>query len=159
MAEDLHTAPLNGDGPAEEVETTEELQAALKKLSDLPRADGQLVTFSKQQIGLLMQLVHVPEQMDAARTYLTLLPSADFVSVDEMWAHLNAFDEAVYWGLDLWQNVRYLQALLACNRKGSHQSSRAANIMETMSHQKFTSNVSGKGHHSNAGSNPRSPLN
>lgn len=156
--EDVMNAPLNGQGTEEQVdETADELVAARKKLNELSREDGPMLSLTKKDVGLLMQLVHVPDQADAAKVYLNLLATADFISEEERWKHVNAFDESVRLGMDLWQNVRYLQSNVAINRNG-HRSSRAAMIMDTLSHQKFSSNAGAKGRTPSGANNPRSPI-
>jgi len=147
---------LNGDGDAAEVEATEESPAELaaihKKLSELKGEDGQVVSLTPQQLGILKQLLHPPDKYNNMTEILLI---CDFLSEEEADDELAAFYEAKRLGMDTQFNIDHALSRAAINRKG-HRTSRAALIMDTMSHQKYTSNTpGGKREHSG---NPRSPL-
>lgn len=142
----------NGHGDTEDLETQDELNLAYKKLSELKRGDGIITGLNKQDIGLLKQLLHTPDK-DADFTAIVLI--CDFLSDEEADKELNAFYEAKRLGMDTQFNIDHALSRVAVNRKGSHRTSRAALIMDTISHQKYTTNTPGV---KSNGNNPRSPL-
>ena len=147
----------NGNGSSGDLETTEELQLINKNLDSIMGKDGTLVRMNKQDIGLLRQLAHVPDLDDPIKVFTTMLPVADFKDDTEMLKHAKAFDEAIRLGLDLWLNVRWLLSLFAVNRNSQH-SSRAAMIMDTISHQKISGNFQNYPTGKKNNGNPRSPI-
>jgi hypothetical protein len=147
---------LNGHNgsDAADLETTEELNTAYKKLSELKGTDGVLVSLTKQDLGLLKQFVHAPDRSD---DFIRIVQICDFLDEDEANNELDAFYEAVRLGMSTEYNVAHALSRASINRKGSHQNSRVAAILDTMSHQKFTSNQpAGKG--GGGSGNSRSPL-
>jgi hypothetical protein len=151
-----HNSPLDLNSTVpdnNQDETQEELQAVHKKLSDLTREDGILVSLTKQQLSLLQQMLHSPDDGDKfTKIALTL----DFESEDERRKVVAAFYEAVRLGMNTDWNISDALSRCATNRKNSHRTSRVGFIGETLSHSKFTSNVP-RGKESGS-SNPRSPL-
>lgn len=141
----VQEAELSGDGHEEsgDLESAEELQVIEKRLKDLARPGA--VTFTKEQLSLFLQMVHVPDVPDPGEAFLRLIPMLDFKSDEERAKHMKAFDEADRLGMDLWVNIRYTLSLCAINR-GGHKSSRIGALLESFSHQTHTLNTStGKG--------------
>lgn len=160
MPEEFH---LDGNGHgdvAETVETEEEtqdqLQAARIKLDSLTRNDGVLVSLTKQDLSLLKTVIHSPEvsQMD---DFIKISLICDFLDDEEADRELNAFHEAVRYGMDTKFNIGHALSRAATNSKGRHNNSRIAMVLDSLHHQKFTSNQP-RGHNANATTNPRSPL-
>lgn len=126
----------------EETETPEELEAVHKKLSDLIRPDGQLISMSKEQLGLLKQFIHAPEsEFDS---FISMVMIMDFTSEEERQDVVNAYYEAKSLGMDTKWNMADALSRAATNRKGAHVNSRVATIGDIMSHQKQTINSGGK---------------
>ena len=150
---------LDGDGHGDaevvgtEVETPEQVQAAYKKLADLKRDDGVLVRLGKQELGLLKQMLHAPEEN--TDDFIKICMICDFLDEDEANRELDAFYEADRLGMSIKYNIAHALSRVAINRKGAHHNSRVATLGDILSHQKITSNTpSGKGNYVN----PRSPL-
>lgn len=147
----------DGQGDSEEIATEEEsqeqLQAVYKKLSDLKREDGVLVTLTKQDLSLLKTLIHAPERED---DFIRIALICDFLDEDEANRELEAFYEAQRLGMDTNYNIAHALSRAAVNRKGGHTSSRVAMLLDTMSHQKFTTNQPRQKYGNYT--NPRSPL-
>ena len=148
------TALLQETEPLEEVETQEELQSAHKKLSDLVRGDGRLISMSKEQLGLLKQFIHAPES--ETDSFISIVFLLDFVSEDERQDVVNAYYEAKALGMDTKWNMADALSRAATNRKGAHVNSRVATIGDIMSHQKQTSYTGGS--KKSGYVNPKSPL-
>ncbi len=145
----------DGEGSTTELAETEDqgtLNAAYKKLSELRGEDGVVVSLTKQELGILKQLIHAPERT-ASLTDILLI--CDFLTEEEADDELEAYYEAKRLGMDMQFNIDHALSRAAVNRKG-HRSSRAAMVMDAMSHQRFTSNVP-KGKYDKS-SNPRGPL-
>jgi hypothetical protein len=142
-----------GDAAIGDTETQAQLQAVKLKLGDLTRADSPILSFSKQELGLLHKLITAPDKSD---DFTKIVEICDFLSEDEANDELFAFYEAVRLGMDTAFNIAHALSRSSINRKGGHRSSRAAMLMDTLSHQKFTSNAPrSKG---SGNTNPRSPI-
>jgi|SRR3989304_7232906 len=148
----------NGNGHIEEEgvavvgeESQEQLESAYKKLGDLTRG-GSPLRFTRQELGLLHRMMTAPEEFREEQVFLL----CDFLDENEALDHVAAFYEAKELGMDTGFNVAFMFALAASNRKMG-RTNRIAAILDAMSHQKFTSNVSGKGKGAQY-VNPRSPL-
>jgi hypothetical protein len=146
---------LNGqkDPEGEDTETVEELQSAHKKLSNLAGVDGVLVSLTKQDLSLLKQMLHAPDSGDA---FIRIVQTCDFLDEDERSKELDAFYEAVRLGMSTDYNIAHATSCASINRKGAHQNSRVAALLDALSHTKYTSNQPKGG--TSGSSNPRSPL-
>lgn len=147
----------DGHGDAEDVgveESQETLNAAFKKLRDLKREDGVLVSLTKQDISLLKQMIHAPDTSDE---FIKIALICDFLDDEEANRELDAFYEAIRLGMDTKYNIAHALSRAAINRRGSHSSSRVAMLLDTLSHQKFTSNAP-KARGGTGGTSSRSPL-
>jgi hypothetical protein len=149
-----HGFHLNGQDGAVGTETEEELSTVHKTLQQLKGADGVLVSLTKQDLGLLKQMLHSPEAAGDDFTRIVLI--CDFLDDDEANNELDAFWEAKRLGMDTNYNVDHALSRAAINRRGAHRNSRVAALMDTMSHQKYTSNTPKGG--GGGSQNPRSPL-
>jgi hypothetical protein len=135
-----------------EEETQEQLKGVFKNLSDLAREDGTLVRMTKQQLSLLQQALHSPDDGDSFTKVALIL---DFETEEERRKVVDAYYEAKRLGMDTAWNIADALSRCATNRKNSHRTNRLGWIGETLSHQKFTSNQpAGK----KDGTNPRSPI-
>jgi hypothetical protein len=130
----------NGHDPEapESSESNEELGIIRKKLNDFKRGDAPILSFSKQQIGLLNKFVNPPEQSD---DFVRIVQICDFLDEDERNRELEAYYEAVRLGMSTSYNVAHALSCASINRKGAHRNSRVASILDALSHQKLTSNV------------------
>ena len=144
---------LGGDGDREDKgETSETLKKTFQNLDDFEGKDGVLVSMSKQQLSILKQMINAPEH---PRELTEILLICDFLSEGEADDELTAFYEAKRLGMDTQFNIDHALSRAAINRKG-HRTSRAAMVMDTMSHYKYTGNAP-KGNYERS-SSPRSPL-
>ena len=134
---------LNPDGHDEaealaETETQEELQAVKKHLDELMRGDGQVVTMTKQQLSLLHKMITPPEGDDSE--LMQVLAIADFMDDNEADDELAAYFEAKRLHMDTSWNIAHMLSRCAVNRKGA-KTNRVGQILESLSHQKFTTNM------------------
>lgn len=146
---------VGGDGhgdPDAIPETDEELQVVRKKLDQIARGDSPILSFSKQQIGLLNKFVNPPDKGD---DFIRIVQICDFLDEDEANRELEAFYEAVRLGMSTSYNVAHALSRASINRKGAHKNSRVASILDALSHQKLTSNVPRS---KDASTNARSPI-
>lgn len=151
MADEFH---LNGDkGPEALDETDPELDTALKKLNELNRPGSPIISMSKQDVTLLKQMLHAPDTGDE---FTKIVMICDFLDEDERNRELDAFWEAKRLGMDTNYNIDHALSCASINRKGAHRNSRVAALLDSLSHQKITSNMP-KGKES-SGRNPNSPL-
>ena len=144
---------LKSDGQEEaEPESQEQLNAAMLQLKNLTRADGALVQLTKQDLGLLRTILSASTEEFKEQLMWRM---ADFVDEDEALDHVAAYYEAKELGMDTGFNVAFMFALCSANRK-YNRTNLMAQIFDTLSHQKITSNAP---RYKNAGNtNPRSPL-
>jgi len=147
---------LNGQKDVEDSgdnETLEELQKSYKRLSDLKGQDGVLVSLTKQDLSLLKQMLHAP---DGGDDFIKIVQICDFIDEEERNKELDAFYEAVRLGMDTKYNIAHATSCASINRKGAHNNSRVAALLDALSHTKYTSNQPKGG--DRGSSNPRSPL-
>lgn len=143
----------NGDKGAEALEelSQEEINTHYKRLSDLKRGDGVITTFSKQQLSLMHKMLTAPEKEELNQVLLI----ADFLSDEEADDELAAYFEAKRLNMDTGWNIAHMISRCAVNRKGT-KTNRVAELLEAMSHLKYTTNMPGKKYDDR--SNSRSPL-
>jgi hypothetical protein len=150
MADEFH---LNGTDTPDAVEETEDLEVIRKNLSDLKRGDSPTLSLSKQDISLLKQLLHAPENADA---FIKIIQICDFLDEEEANRELDAFYEADRLGMNTNYNIAHALSRSSINRKGAHNTSRIGALLDTLSHQKFTTNQpKGSG---NGNKNSNSPI-
>lgn len=153
----MEEAKLGGNGnepPEALVETEDEAKEVEKTLDGLIKKSG--FSFSRQELGILKQLLHSPEA--AHDSFIDIMLILDFETEEERQKVVRAYDEAVHWGMDLNMNIRDALSRAATNRRGGHRNSRAAFIGDVMSHRTLTTNIQGKKHGYSNNSNARSPL-
>jgi hypothetical protein len=150
---DLRILENNGHGDADELEETQDqIEVAYKKLSELSRPDGSLVTFGKQELSLMQKILSTGSESYREEQMWRM---CDFVDEDEALDHVAAYYEAKELGMDTSFNVAYAFALVSANRKGS-KSNLISMLTDTLQHGKWAS--SPQGSKNKNGSNPRSPL-
>lgn len=153
MTLDETTISGNGHGSTSEIaETEEELKVIRKKMDEVARGSSPILSLSKQDIGLLKQLIHSPEKSDE---FIRIVQICDFLDEDERNRELEAYYEAVRLGMSTEYNIAHALSCASINRKGAHRNSRVAALLDALSHQKITSNTP-KGNNGN--SNAKSPL-
>lgn len=138
----------NGHDP----ESPQQLEAVFKKLNDLHRGDGSVVTMTKQELGLLQTILRSATDEYKEEIFWRMV---DFVDQDEALDHVAAFYEAKELGMDTGFNVAYVFALCSVNRKGP-RNNLSAMIMDTMQFGQHARGGTMKG--KDASKNPRSPL-
>ncbi len=141
----------NGHEEAEE-ESQEQLQEVARKLKGLTRADGSVVSMSKQELGLLQRMLQANTEEYKEQAMWRM---CDFIDENEALDHVAAFYEAKELGMDTDFNVAFMFALCSANRKIA-KTNLIAQLMDTMQHGQWARNQS-KGKNDN-GRSPRSPL-
>ncbi len=138
----------NGHAETEQLEDTvqespDQLKAAYKKLDDLRRGDGQLISMSKEHLGVIAQTLHIPGSIDEYRQILII---TEFLDDEEARDFVAAIWECKRYGMDIGPVIDEAIARCSVNRKGV-RSNRVAQLLDAFSHTKITSNVpnSGKG--------------
>ena len=151
MAEEFH---LNGNGGAAVggEDDQETINSAYKAIKDLKRNDGQLVTLTKQEMGLLHKLLQAATEEYREQAMWRMV---DFLDDDEALNHVSAYYEASELGMDTKFNVAFMFALCSVSRKGA-RNNLMAQIFDTLSHQKYTANLPKE--KSGNYVNPRSPI-
>lgn len=148
------TRTLSDDGHGEEdqiPESQEQLEGAFKKLSELTRRDGSLVTLTKQDLSLLQQMLRgVTEEYREQ----SMWRMCDFCDENEALDHVAAYYEAKDLGMDTTFNVAFMFALCSANRKG-FKNNVIAVISDTLQHGKW---VGTKQKGKDGYVSPRSPL-
>jgi hypothetical protein len=146
---------LNGHDPEGE-ETEAGLQIARKTLESLaPQGGGGLVSsLTKGDMTLLKQMLHVSS--DTSDDFIKITLICDFMDDEEANRELNAFYEAERLGMCTKYNIAHALSRAAINRKGAHQNSRVASLLDALSHQKYTSNQPRSSDSGNR--NPKSPI-
>ena len=145
----------DGDGHSElgETESQEQLDSAYKKLKDLARPDGSLVSVTKQDLSLMQWMLRAVSEEYKEQAMWRM---CDFCDEDEALDHVAAYYEAKDLGMDTSFNVAFMFALTSANRKGQ-KNNLMAQLLDAMQHGKWaTASSKGKG---DGYKNPRSPLN
>lgn len=138
-------------GAIPEEEDQEQLATAYKKLGDLTRPDGSLVSISKQDLSLLKQVLLASE----AHKQEVMWRMCDFVDEEEALDHVAAYYEALDLGMDTSFNVAFMFALVSTNRKG-YKNNLIAQLLDTLQHGKWAgTSIKGK---SNGSGSTRSPI-
>jgi len=139
------------DGHEEGEESQEQLQTAYKKLQDLAGGGTSMVTWTKQDLSLMKQILTAASEEYKEQIMWRM---CDFVDEDEALDHVAAYFEAKDLGMDTDFNVAFMFALVSANRK-TNKSNLISQILDTMQHAKWVPNFKkGQGN----GHNPRSPL-
>lgn len=149
MVTELKQATEEQEG--QETETQEQLQSAYKNLKDLAGDGASMVTFTKQDLGLMKQILTAVSEEYKEQIMWRM---CDFIDEDEALDHVAAYFEAKDLGMDTGFNVAFMFALVSANRK-TNKSNLIAQILDTMQHGKWIQPFKkggGNGH------NPRSPL-
>ena len=147
MVEELK---VDSDGHGE-VEGQEQLAGAFKRLSELSDGSASMVTFSKQDMSLMKQILTAVSEEYKEQVMWRM---CDFVDEDEALDHVAAYFEAKDLGMDTDFNVAFMFALVSANRK-TNKSNLISQILDAMQHGKWAPNLKkGQGN----GHNPRSPL-
>lgn len=140
----------NSDEPEEE--SQEQLDTAYKKLQDLTKPDGSLVTMSKQDLSLLKQILSASSEKYREQIMWRM---CDFLDEEEALDHVAAYYEAKDLGMDTDFNVAFMFALVSANRKTTH-TNLMAQLIDAVQHGKWAQNFQkGKGN----GHSRNSPLN
>jgi len=141
--EKLEVLDGDGHGDSEDIgpESQEELEAVHKKLSELARKDGQVITMAKQQLTLLKHLITPPESEKHKDLFYALM-ICDFLDDEEADNELAGFFEAERLGMDRDWNLAHMLSRVSINRKGP-KTNRPNSIIEMFMHQKLTTNYAG----------------
>lgn len=134
----------SGDGhhePEQIPETKEQLEAVKLKLSKLADPDSPAIHLTKEQLGLLKSMITAPESDDKYREALLI---ADFLDDEEADNFINAIWESKRYGMDIGPDLDWALARAAVNRN-QPRTNRVAQIMDTLSHAKFTTYSTQKG--------------
>ena len=145
---------LEGNCTELEEETQEQLEAVHKKLSDLSRGNGQLVTMTKQELSLLQKILTPGTEDD---DFINAWRSVSFKDEDEAFDHVAAYQEAKDLGMDTKFNIRYMYSLCSANRKGNFVNNLLSLLSDTLQNGKWA-NAENSRKRQNASYNPRSPL-
>jgi hypothetical protein len=152
----LDTEQTNHDNHDEsdiQDESQEQLEIVHKRLSQLSRGNGQLVTMSKQELSLLQKMLSTgTEEYRESQMWRM----CSFLDQEEALDHIAAYYEAKDLGMDTTFNVSFAFALCSANRKGSFNNNLMALLTDTLQNGKWANNEKGK--KNNGNSNPRSPL-
>lgn len=138
----------NGDTPEDEGQ----LKSAYKKLSDLTRAEGSLVSMSKQDLSLMQWMLRAVSEEHKEQAMWRM---CDFCDEEEALDHVSAYYEAKDLGMDTGFNVAYMFSLTSANRKGQ-KNNLMAQLLDALQHGKWAG-AEMKGRKRDY-SNPRSPL-
>ena len=141
----------NGHQGIEE-ESPEQLQTAYKKLIELKRSDGSLVTLGKQELSLLQKILSTGSEEYREQQFWRM---CSFLDEEEALDHVAAFYEAKELGMDTGFNVAYAFALCSANRR-VNMTNLLAQLMDTLQHGKWANAPQGNKKHEYT--NPRSPL-
>lgn len=136
-----------------EAETQEQLNVAYKKLSELSRGNGSLVTMSKQELSLLQKMLSTGTE-DYRESQMWRMCS--FLDEEEALDHIAAYYEAKELGMDTTFNVSFAFALCSANRKGNFANNLMSLLTDTLQNGKWANAEKGKRKDGNY--NPRSPL-
>jgi len=98
---------------------------------------GSVIGFSKEQLSLMKMLLHPPDDGDS---FIQIVLTLEFENDEERRLVVDAYYEADRLGMDTQWNIADALSRCAVNGKKTRQTSRAAQIMDTLSHSKFTSN-------------------
>ncbi len=154
MEESVGLEPGEQSGNGHSMETMEQLDGVMKRLKDLKRPDGQLVSLSKQELGLLQTILRSTTE-DYREEQLWRM--VDFMDDEQAKDHVDAFYEAKELGMDTSFNVAYAFALCSVNRKGANRNNLTAMLMDTIQfgqHARAYNNTGKK----DGSRNPRSPI-
>lgn len=145
---------IDGNGNGHEPETEEQLGNVLKTLSELKRGNGQVISMSRQELGLLQTILRSATETYREEVFWRMV---NFIDQEEALDHVAAFYEAKELGMDTTFNVSYVFALCSVSNKKRGWNNLNGLITDTMQYgQHARANNSKKG---NSGSkNPRSPL-
>ena len=136
-----------------EAETQEQLDIAYKKLADLSRGNGSLVTMSKQELSLLQKMLSTGTE-DYRESQMWRMCS--FMDEEEALDHIAAYYEAKELGMDTTFNVSFAFALCSANRKNNFANNLMSLLTDTLQNGKWANAEKRKGKDGNF--NPRSPL-
>jgi hypothetical protein len=144
---------LEGNGHEPEPETQEQLEAVHKKLSELSRGDGVLVTLGKQELSLLQKMLSTgTEEYRESQMWRM----CSFLDQEEALDHIAAYYEAKELGMDTTFNISYAFALCSANRKGNFANNLISLLTDTLQNGKWANAENRK--KNNDRFNPRSPL-
>lgn len=113
----------------------EDIESPEEVIEQIRHQDGIGGNLSSSNLSLLKTLLIAPESWREQQFYLM----CEFLDGDEALDHVAAFQEAKDLGMDTSFNVGFMFALAASNRKIG-RTSRAANIFDSVSHFRYTSN-------------------
>jgi len=141
---------IQGDGHIEE-ETQEQLEAVHKRLKDLVRPDGSLVSFGKAELSLMQKILST-----GSETYREeqMWRMCRFSDRDEALDHVAAYYEAKELGMDTSFNVAYAFAIVSVEERGS--GNLLTQILDALQHAKWAQSDQTKNRRNNG--NSRSPL-
>lgn len=142
----------NGNGNGHVPESEEQLDGVLKRLQNIKRGDGAVVSMTKQELGLLQTILRSASESYREETFWRIV---DFMDSDEAFDHVAAFYEAKDLGMDTTFNVSLVFALCSVNHKGGHNNLYSL-VMDTMQFGQHARANQPRG--KDASKNPRSPL-
>lgn len=116
---------------------------------------GSVIGFSKEQMSLMKMLLHPPDDGDA---FIQVVLTLEFESDEERREVVDAYYEAARLGMSTQWNIADALSRCAVNGRKNSQTSRAAQIMDTLSHSKFTSNGGNEAKNKPITANPRGML-
>lgn len=149
MSERVIDSEIEGNG--HEPESQEQINAAFKKLQELRRGDGSVVSLGKQELTLLQTALRTATEKSKEDTIFRM---CRFLDEDNAQDHVAAYEEAKDLGMDTGYNVRLMFALCSVESK-AQWNNLLGQVLDTLQHGKWAMTMKGKG---NGGYNPRSPL-
>jgi len=126
MAKDEFKLPPNPTEDGEEPQ--EQLNSVMKNLMDLGGDGTSMVTFSKQDMSLMKQILTAATEEYKEQIMWRM---CDFVDDDEAKDHVAAFYEAKDLGMDTGFNVAFMFSLVSANRK-TNKSNLMSQFLQTM---------------------------
>lgn len=134
-----------------EAETQEQLEAVHKRLSQLSRGNGSLVTLSKQELSLLQKMLSTgTEEYRESQMWRM----CSFLDEEEALDHIAAYYEAKELGMDTTFNISYAFALCSANRKNNFSSNLMSLLTDTLQNGKWANAEK----RNKKDDNPRSPI-
>jgi hypothetical protein len=153
MTTDTEEIGGNGTGTLEaEPETQEQLDTIGRRLSELKRADGSVVHFTKQELTLLKQILSTGTEKFREETIWRM---CSFMDKEEAHFAVSAYYEAVETYMDTSFNIAMVFAQCSINSKGNFTNNLISFLGGTLQNGKWPQEQRDKNY---ASKNPRSPI-
>lgn len=126
----------NSQGAVQQLDDAEWMTPEVRQqLRDAGVGVGSVIGFSKEQLSLMKMLLHPPDDGDA---FIQIALTLEFESDEERREVVDAYYEADRLGMNTQWNIADALSRCALNGRKARQTSRSAQIMDTLSHSKFT---------------------